>query len=405
MRLVTCLSGALLLTGVAGQSSRTVPPLAQVIDQKRFNTLGNRSAITDGNSQFIPPGYTAESLFAKPFHIYDDEFYDIIGPNPTLTLLNSTGTNPRFHEAPVWYPATDEVFFSQNAGAKAAGTGLTRSAVIQKISLAEVTPNITAQRTATPGQVRVEYVLPNPNIINPNGGTNYRNRILFVGEGQGPNTPPAIYLMHPYSPYNTSILLDNFFGRQFNSINDITINPRSGEIYFTDTTYGYVQDFRPPPGLPKQVYRFNESTGAVAVVADGFNMPNGIAFSPNGQHLYVTDTGLIQGYFGFNTSFPSTIYRYDVQADGTLENRKTFAFVSPGVPDGIHFDTRGNLYAGCGDGVQVYNPSGKLIGKIHVGGTAANFQFAGKGRMVILAETELYYATLAAEGAFPGTLY
>ncbi|KAK3331267.1 hypothetical protein B0H66DRAFT_469607 [Apodospora peruviana] len=405
------MSGALLLAsvdplgaGVAAQSTRVVPPLAQVINQKSFNTLQNRSAVADGNSQFFPPGTTRDSLFAKPFHIYDDEFYDIIGPNPTLTLLNRTGSNPRFHEAPVWYPATDEVFFAQNAGARAAGTGLNRSAVIQKIALSEVTANISSQRSAN-GLVRVEYVNPNPTIINPNGGTNYRNRILFVGEGQGPNVAPAIYLMHPYSPYNTSILLDNYFGRQFNSINDIAINPRSGEIYFTDPTYGYVQDFRPPPGLPKQVYRFNETTGAVAVVADGFNMPNGLAFSPNGQYLYIADTGMIQGFFGYNYSFPSTIYRYNAQEDGTLENRKTFAFVTPGVPDGIHFDTRGNVYAGCGDGVQVYNPSGKLIGKIYIGGTSANFQFAGKGRMVVLAETELYYVTLGAEGAFPGQLY
>jgi gluconolactonase len=88
-----------------------------------------------------------------------------------------------------------------------------------------------------------------------------------------------------------------------------------------------------------------------------------------------------------------------------LDNRKTFAFVTPRVPDGIHVDTKGNVYVGCGDGVQVYNPSGKLLGKIYLGSGVANFQFAGKGRMVILAETELYYAALAAEGAFPGRLY
>lgn len=99
-----------------------------------------------------------------------------------------------------------------------------------------------------------------------------------------------------------------------------------------------------------------------------------------------------------------TSYRYNVHEDGTVDNRKTFAFVTPGVPDGIHVDTKGNVYAGCGDGVHVYNPSGKLLGKIYLGTGAANFQFAGKGRMVILAETKLYYATLAAEGAFPGKL-
>jgi gluconolactonase len=94
-----------------------------------------------------------------------------------------------------------------------------------------------------------------------------------------------------------------------------------------------------------------------------------------------------------------------VQDDGTLSNRKAFAFVSPGVPDGIHVDLKGNVYTGCADGVQVFNPSGKLIGKIYLGTTSANFQWAGKGRMVILAETELYFATLASEGAFPGKMY
>jgi len=89
---------------------------------------------------------------------------------------------------------------------------------------------------------------------------------------------PALYLMHPSPPYNTSMLLNSFFGRQFNSLNDVSINPRTGDIYFTDPTYGYVQEFRPSPGLQKQVYRFNESTGAVTVVADGFNMPNGESF-------------------------------------------------------------------------------------------------------------------------------
>lgn len=58
------------------------------------------------------------------------------------------------------------------------------------------------------------------------------------------------------------------------------------------------------------------------------------------------------------------------------------------------------MYAGCGDGVQVWNPSGKLIGKIYLGETSANFNFAGKGWMVICAETDLYYVTLSAEGNF-----
>lgn len=48
--------------------------------------------------------------------------------------------------------------------------------------------------------------------------------------------------------------------------------------------------------------------------------------------------------------------------------------------------------------MQVWNPSGTLIGKIYLGGTSANFQFAGDGRMVICAETKLFYATFNASG-------
>lgn len=72
-------------------------------------------------------------------------------------------------------------------------------------------------------------------------------------------------------------LVNNFFGRQFNSLNDVSVNPRNGDIYFTDTMYGYWQYFRPEPGLQNQVYRFDPDTGALTVVADGFVAPNGEA--------------------------------------------------------------------------------------------------------------------------------
>ncbi|RYP48937.1 hypothetical protein DL768_005299 [Monosporascus sp. mg162] len=150
--------------------------------------------------------------------------------------------------------------------------------------------------------------------------------------------------------------------------------------------------------MRNQVYRLNDKTGAVTAVADGFHLPNGITFSPDGKHAYVADTGASQGFWGFNQSYPASIYRFDVQEDGTWENRKLFAYSHSRVPDGVHCDSKGNVYSGCGDGVHVWNPSGKLIGKIYLGQVSANFNFAGDGRMVICAETNLYYATLAASG-------
>lgn len=191
-------------------------------------------------------------------------------------------------------PATEEVFFAQNAGSLDAGTGLAKSAIIQKVSVAEALQIASGNKT---GHVKVETVTSNPPVINPNGtllfprlktgneseilrtrgvgGTNYKGNILFAGEGMGNKTASALYSVNPLPPYNATILVNNFYGRQFNSLNDIGINPRNSHIYFTDPLYGYFQAFRPPPALPVQVYQLNPETMAVTVAADGFDQANG----------------------------------------------------------------------------------------------------------------------------------
>ncbi|KAM0807037.1 hypothetical protein AB5N19_07376 [Seiridium cardinale] len=382
-----------------------VPSQAQRIDQKTFNVLPAVLPPSESNATtfFIPPGTDKEAWLERPFHIYDDEFLAIIGPDPTLTLIAHSGKDPLFHEAVVWYPPTDEVFIAQNAGAPAAGTGLNKSSIISKISLSQAAA-VKDQRNAS-GLVDVTTVDSNPMVINPNGATNYKGQFVYMSEGQGSNIPSEIIVMNPREPYNTTVLVNNYFGRQFNALNDAAVNPRNGDLYFTDPQYGYLQNFRPAPGLPNQVYRYSEATGAVTVVADGFHLPNGITFSPDTGYAYVTDTGANAAFWGWNLTAPSSLYRFDVMPDGTFENRKLFAYVNSGIPDGkilstcVHCDAKGNVYGGTGDGIQVWNPSGKLIGKIYLGETSANFRFAGEGRMVIAAETDLFYATLAASGA------
>ncbi|KAI1872932.1 uncharacterized protein JN550_003806 [Neoarthrinium moseri] len=421
LHLYTLVSTFALLTEGFGSfenrdiASNDLPAQAQRVNQKGFNVLPTVLPPTESNATtyFLPPGVEKASWLERPFHIYDDEFLSVIGENPTLTLIANAGTNPLFHEAVVWYPPTDEVFIAQNAGSPAAGTGLNKSSIISKISLAQAGP-VSNKRNAT-GLVDVITVNSSPMVINPKGATNYKGQILYMSEGQGSNTTAALVVMNPREPYNTTVLVNNYFGRQFNSLNDIAINTRNKDLYFTDPEYGYLQDFRPAPGLPNQVYRYNDSTGALTVAADGFNLPNGIVFSPDSTHVYVTDTGANGGFWGWNFTGPASMwvdllqrkatcspqfrYRFDVQQDGTLENRKTFAYINSGVPDGIHCDSKGIVYAGTGDGIQVWNQSGKLIGKIYLGETSANFRFAGHGRMVIAAEQDLYYVTLAASGA------
>ena len=84
--------------------AQTVPEQAYVVDQKKLNVLDTVEPVTVENltTVFIPPGLTKEQALEKPFHVYNEGFYDIIGKNPTLTVVASTGIDPIFHEAVVW---------------------------------------------------------------------------------------------------------------------------------------------------------------------------------------------------------------------------------------------------------------------------------------------------------------
>ena len=48
--------------------------------------------------------------------------------------------------------------------------------------------------------------------------------------------------------------------------------------------------------------------------------------------------------------------------------------------------------------MKVWSPDGELLGKFFLGTTSANMAFAGPGRLVILAETAIYLAQIAASG-------
>lgn len=157
---------------------------------------------------FIPPGHTPDTLSSRPFHIYDPAFLALLGPNPSLTLLAEHPSNPLFHEACVWHPSTKSVFFAQNAGAHAAGTGLEKSAILQRISLDEVEALVEREKKGLRGEgeyVKVETVGETPQVINPNGGILWDDGgIVFAGEGQGEEIASALYLVNPRPPYNTT---------------------------------------------------------------------------------------------------------------------------------------------------------------------------------------------------------
>ncbi|KAG6370123.1 hypothetical protein JVT61DRAFT_12423 [Boletus reticuloceps] len=207
--------------------------------------------------------------------------------------------------------------------------------------------------------------------------------------------PPLIVLVNPNPPFNTTVLLDNFYGRQFSSLNDIKVLPGTDILFFTDPTYGWLFDFRLELMIPSQVYRFDPSTGPVQVVADQFVHPNGIAFTPDGR---MTDTGAANGLMPNNQTLPATIYQYDVDpVTQSFTNRRVFAYSDTGIPDGIQLDMNGNVYSGCGDGTHVWNSQSTLIGKFFINSTSAEMIFTKSG-LLILAEELVYLVNVQAHG-------
>ena len=65
-----------------------------------------------------------------------------------------------------------------------------------------------------------------------------------------------------------------------------------------------------------------------------------------------------------------------------------------GIPDGIKQDIYGNVYSGCGDGINVWSPGGVLLGKILIKSGVSNFSFGRNGEIFIMNENRLWKAQL-----------
>lgn len=183
------------------------------------------------------------------------------------------------------------------------------------------------------------------------------------------------------------MVVDRFDGKKLNSPNDVAVKS-DGTIWFTDPDYGL-------GGKPHDyegcfVFRFDPKAKALAVLATDFDKPNGICFSPDEKRLYVADSGK-----------PHHIRVFDVQVDGTVKGGAVFCQIDNGLPDGIRCDAAGRVWSSAGDGVHIFAPDGKLIGKILVPETPANLCFGGAdGRtLFITARKSLYAISVQVKGA------
>ena len=132
-------------------------------------------------------------------------------------------------------------------------------------------------------------------------------------------------------------IVDAWRGLPFNSPND-AVERSDGTIWFTDPNYGELQGFKPAAKIGAYV-----ETGETSVVADSFDKPNGLAFSPDERILYITDSGANQAPGTYFIHLPHHIRAFDVNKGRHLRGDRLFATISPGYPDGIKVDTRGRV--------------------------------------------------------------
>jgi len=328
-------------------------------------------------SQASPLSSVIPAFPAPSFVSHDEEFGAVVGDAPRLAQVVATDA----HEGPVYIPDEDALYFTSLPGRVPASGS----------------PTVAVKRVALDGHRfplepdRVTVVRADANVAN-GMALDREGRLVVCEQGTRSRHARIAHLAPPET------LVDDWRGLPLNSPNDVVVKS-DGSIWFTDPSYGHLQGFRPEPRLGDYVYRHDPATGSTSVVADGFDKPNGICFSPDEHVLYVTDSGANQEAGSYYADRPHHIKAFDVVDGGRLAGERLFAVVSPGFPDGLKVDAEGRVYSSSFSGVQVFSRSGDLIGEIELPG-AVNFCFGGPERNVLFITTDeaIWAAALAATG-------
>jgi gluconolactonase len=182
-----------------------------------------------------------------------------------------------------------------------------------------------------------------------------------------------------------TVVVKDFGGKLLNGPNDLWVRPDGG-VYFTDPFYKRDYWKRGKEEQDKRAVYFLSKDGKTSRVDGELGTPNGIVGTPDGKTLYVADIG------------KSKTYRYDVQADGTLANRKLFCEMGS---DGMTLDDAGNVYL-TGRGVTVFDKTGAKVATIDIPESwTANVCFGGKDMktLFVTAGKSLYTVKMTTKGA------
>jgi gluconolactonase len=243
-----------------------------------------------------------------------------------------------------------------------------------------------AGSTNPPGETWLEpggYKGPNgetwaPHLQEPgtNGMIRARGGLLVADQGNR-----ALALIDLKTKQKTK-LADRFEGKRFNSPNDMVLHA-NGMIFFTDPPYGLNNVFNSPDRELDYtgVFRLNPDNSVTLI--DKTLRPNGIGLSPDGSKLYCTDTS---GWVVF-----------DLDARGNASNRRVFVPRSAvGGGDGFKVDEKGNVWASSSDGITIFSPDGRRLGRIRADNMISNCEFGADGYLYMSSNKRLIRARVRA---------
>jgi gluconolactonase len=182
------------------------------------------------------------------------------------------------------------------------------------------------------------------------------------------------------------VIAARFEGKRLNAPNDVVVR-RDGNVYFTDPAFGNQEDARELDFYG--VFRVT-TRGQVEAIAKWKTRPNGLALSPNGRTLYVSDAD------------GQSIHAFDLDRGGAASNDRVVVSKIPGAPGGLRTDESGNIYVAA-KGVLVYSPQGELVRTIGLSETPSNLAFGDPdfSTLYVTARTSVYRIKLGVKGAVP----
>jgi gluconolactonase len=181
---------------------------------------------------------------------------------------------------------------------------------------------------------------------------------------------------------SVSVVASEFEGKRLNAPNDVVVR-RDGQVYFSDPASDAVLD---PRELGFNGVYHVTPAGKVSLVAK-MARPNGVALTPDGKTLYVSDTS------------QRKIMAYDLDAQGNASKERVFIDGIDGSPDGLRVAANGNLYIAC-RGIAIYTPDAKLVKMIEFPETPANCAFGDSDlrTLYVTARTSVYRVRVPDQG-------